>query len=82
MGYDTEGGNGGSWDAMQRGQKADLNLISKTEQKYGAQEACEIIVRILRRIHDPNKLKAFEKDLALVAVGAENLDWLKKEYLL
>lgn len=81
MGYDIEGGNGGAWDAMQRGQKANAKEI-KTD-KYVEKirmDTVTAVVRILRKIHDPNKLTQFQKDLALVATGIESLDWLKKEW--
>lgn len=51
------------------------------ETKAGIEgRTCEVICKILRKIHDPNALKVFEKDLALVAVGAETFDRLKREY--
>lgn len=78
----------GAGPALERGAKAEVFKPAQVqgqwvETKLGIEgRTCEVIVRILRKIHDPNALKAFEKDLALVAVGAENLDWLKKEYRL
>lgn len=61
--------------AQGRGNEADQKLV-----KPEVASVAEVIVKILRKIHDPNKLTQFQKDLALVAVGAETLDWLKKEW--
>ncbi len=61
--------------AVTRGHESDQKPV-----KPEVMVVCEAVVKILRKIHDPNKLTQFQKDLALVAVGAESLEWLKKEW--
>lgn len=96
MGYDSEGGNNPTPANLTRAPTTDMRLqvkyaaereakkvLERETQAVGLREQQEtalVIVKILRKIHDPNKLTQFQKDLALVAVGAETLDWLKKEW--
>lgn len=61
-------------EALDRGTKADRkpSIFGVREESRGETEmrVCEAVLKILRKIHDPNRLTQFQKDLA----------WLQKEW--